>query len=67
MTQQLFVRIVVVIALGGFLYDVVSWARNGNHSLTEVLVQYWWAVLFLVATGITALIKRARGDRARRR
>jgi uncharacterized membrane protein YqhA len=39
--------IIVGISAVGFLYDVVSWAREGNHSLAEVLWQYWWAVLFL--------------------
>ena len=47
--------------VAGFLYDVVSWARAGHRSIDEVLLQYWWAVLFALSVGIAALAKRGKG------
>lgn len=52
--------IVLAISAVGFLYDVVSWAREGNHSLGEVLWQYWWAVLFVVSYGVAAVVNLLR-------
>lgn len=52
--------IIVVVCVAGFLYDVVTWAREGQKSIGDVLVQYWWAELFIVSYGITALVKKAR-------
>ena len=60
MRKKLLIIILGISAIG-FLYDVVSWAREGNHSLAEVLWQYWWAVLFLLSYGVAALVNRVRG------
>ncbi len=60
MRKKLLVIILGISTLG-FLYDVVSWAREGNRSLAEVLWQYWWAVLLLLSYGVATLVNRVRG------
>lgn len=63
MRKELF-GIVLGIAAIGFLYDVVSWARDGNHGVADVLWQYWWAVLFIVSWVLQLVVRRSRRPRA---
>jgi hypothetical protein len=53
---------IVLISTAGFLSDVLSWARQGNHGIAAVLWQYWWAVLIIVS-----YIAHLLGTRSRRR
>ena len=61
MNRRLAIGVVVVICVAGFLVDVASWARAGHRSIGEVLLNYWWAVLFVLSVGIAALAKRGKG------